>query len=216
MANLVLGIGNFSKPILEACEPNFPQWVFAVLDFWSVVQEIKFVASEARLADCTVRNQENLSYFVSKPKLSVRFGSKKYIRTQTQTVLPYTIDYRKAIGESLNTNLQQISVRLLGYSRIMIVVDSIDEIGLECLPSLLPLLKKSGTDLQAVSSYPLSWQGALMIAYADKVNAILENNTKNHCSIFQQEILAQCADATLPMFFDKVKTCFCKELHCLL
>ncbi|WP_121354836.1 hypothetical protein [Flavisolibacter nicotianae] len=138
---LVLGIGNSSKPILAACEPSHPRWTFAVLDFWSAVQEIRFVENEFQVAEATLRTQQDHSFFIEEPKLAVRFGHGKYHRSDTQKILRYTVDYRRSLCSALGTDLESVSTSFTGLFSIVVVTDAADKIALESFAMLIPCLK---------------------------------------------------------------------------
>lgn len=213
---LVLGIGNSSKPILAACEPSHPRWTFAVLDFWSAVQEIRFVENEFQVAEATLRTQRDLSFFIKEPKLAVRFGPDKYHRSDTQKILRYTVDYRKALRRALYTDFTAIEKYFVGFASVMMVTEAADEIALECFPALIPAIQNAGCDLKALTSFPLAFQGEIVTKYATDVMEMLHQAKVNHYQMFLQNLTEELPDVPGTDLFAAFRQHFSKELSLLL
>ena len=152
MNQLILGIGNFSKPVLQQCEHIFTDVSFGVLDVWSQVQRIEVNGESWHTEDVTIRSKYDLSYFTKAPEVNICFSTDKYRLSETQVLLPWTFDYRNAIRSQFDKTRFDINTILECYQQIIIVADATDEILMEFIP-ILQWIKSKSIQLRILSYF---------------------------------------------------------------
>lgn len=193
-STLVLGIGNNIKSILQPLELQFPAYTFAILDEWSVVQE--WVIEDEKIDGVTFIR--DLSYFVEKPRVSIRFDHSKYLDAQTQKLAPIIPEHRLQLRQQLATCLPPIVEEIKPFDRIIIATYMATALAVEWLVPLVQELPFSSITLLAY--HPASFEGTMITNMASMVCEQLMDTPVTQYAFFRQDLALQMGQETLEAF----------------
>ncbi|RYZ81524.1 MAG: hypothetical protein EOP04_23830, partial [Proteobacteria bacterium] len=158
---LVLGLGNESKNVLQTLENEFLSWQFAILDCWSKVQEVKVVEEKHFEGDdLRLRFIHNLNHFVTRPKVEVRADMIKYEDAETQKIIPYLPHYIDLLQKEKQIRFPKVVKKLTRYKEVLIVCPTVDGFSLVWLHALVKALQLQST-IRIFSWYPFLLEGQL-------------------------------------------------------
>ena len=188
---LVLGLGNECKKVLQSLENEFPSWRFAILDCWSKVQEVKAVEEEHfEEEDLRIRFIHNLNHFISHPQIAVRFDGDKYEDAETQKITSYLPHYIDLLQKEKQIRFHNIVKELTHYKEVLIICPTVDGISLVWLHPLVKALQLQST-IRIFSWHPFLLEGRLKTEMAAAVCEQLMDTTAKHFCLFRQETLKQ-------------------------
>lgn len=204
MDKLILGIGGMSKKVLKLLQGQARDYDMAVLDCWSRVQQIEITESKASAGDedsIHIYFKRDLSFFITPPKVALRFDESMFETSETQKVVRDYTMYRQLLNEEYELESKGIFDRINSYSEIIIISPTSGWLPVEWLEGLSEKLQQEGTRLMILLICPLDLDGPLKREVSRQLLlAIVKMNVEVHV-FYMQQFKHKIGNLTMRDFF---------------